>query len=130
MLVEGEEEVGGRSVGRWLAADERGADAAIVFDSGGEEPGVPTVTVRKGTVFEDSPLELRLWLQASYLMCSSKKGVSANQLHRTLGITLKSAWFVGHRLRELREHDEQSERLTPGSQQDQRPDRGLARPRH
>jgi transposase-like protein len=57
-------------------------------------------TVRKGTVFEDSPLELRLWLQASYLMCSSKKGVSANQLHRTLGITLKSAWFVGHRLRE------------------------------
>ena len=57
-------------------------------------------TVRKGTIFEDSPLELRLWLQASCLMCSSKKGVSANQLHRTLGITLKSAWFVGHRLRE------------------------------
>ncbi|HEX3944071.1 MAG TPA: IS1595 family transposase [Rhizomicrobium sp.] len=57
-------------------------------------------TVRKGTLFEDSPLELRLWLQAAYLMCSSKKGVSANQLHRTLGITLKSAWFVGHRLRE------------------------------
>ena len=57
-------------------------------------------TARKGTVFEDSPLELRLWLQAAYLMCSSKKCVSANQLHRTLGITLKSAWFVGHRLRE------------------------------
>ena len=45
VLVEGEEEVGGRSVARWLAGDERGADAAIVFDSGGEEPGVPTVTV-------------------------------------------------------------------------------------
>lgn len=57
-------------------------------------------TVRKGTIFEDSPLELRLWFQAAFLMCSSKKGVSANQLHRTLGITLKSAWFVGHRLRE------------------------------
>jgi len=57
-------------------------------------------TVRKGTIFEDSPLELRLWLQAAYLMCSSKKGISANQLHRTLGITLKSAWFVGMRLRE------------------------------
>ena len=57
-------------------------------------------TVRKGTVFEDSPLELHLWFQAAFLMCSSKKGVSANQLHRTLGCTLKTAWFVGHRLRE------------------------------
>lgn len=57
-------------------------------------------TVRKGTIFEESRLELRLWFQAAYLMCSSKKGVSANQLHRTLGITLKSAWFLAHRLRE------------------------------
>jgi len=57
-------------------------------------------TVRKGTIFEDSPLDLHLWFQAAYLMCSSKKGVSANQLHRTLGCTLKTAWFVGHRLRE------------------------------
>jgi transposase-like protein len=57
-------------------------------------------TVRKGTIFEDSPLELRLWFQAAFLMCSSKKGCSANQLHRTLGITLKSAWFMAHRLRE------------------------------
>jgi transposase-like protein len=57
-------------------------------------------TVRKGTIFEESRLELHLWFQAAYLMCSSKKGVSANQLHRTLGITLKSAWFLAHRLRE------------------------------
>jgi transposase-like protein len=57
-------------------------------------------TVRIGTIFEDSPLPLHLWFQAAYLMCSSKKGVSANQLHRTLGITLKSAWFLAHRLRE------------------------------
>ena len=45
VLVEGEEEIGGESVARWLRADERGADAAIVFDAGGEEPDVPTVTV-------------------------------------------------------------------------------------
>jgi acetylornithine deacetylase/succinyl-diaminopimelate desuccinylase-like protein len=45
LLVEGEEEVGGESVGRWLRADERGAAAAVVFDAGGEEPDVPTVTV-------------------------------------------------------------------------------------
>lgn len=57
-------------------------------------------TVRKGTVFEESHLELHLWFQAAYLMCSSKKGVSANQLHRTLGCTLKTAWFMAHRLRE------------------------------
>lgn len=63
-------------------------------------------TVRKGTIFEDSPLPLHQWFQAAFLMCSSKKGVSANQLHRTLGCTLKTAWFVGHRLREaMREGD-------------------------
>ncbi|HEX4040802.1 MAG TPA: IS1595 family transposase [Xanthobacteraceae bacterium] len=57
-------------------------------------------TARKGTVFESSHLELRQWLQAAFLMCSSKKGVSSNQLARTLGITVKSAWFASHRLRE------------------------------
>lgn len=56
-------------------------------------------TVRVGTVFESSHLPLHLWLQASFLMMSSKKGISANQLHRTLGVTLKTAWFVEHRLR-------------------------------
>ncbi|HJW40520.1 MAG TPA: IS1595 family transposase [Rhizomicrobium sp.] len=61
-------------------------------------------TVRKGTIFEESRLELHLWLQAAFLMCSSKKGVSANQLHRTLGVTLKTAWFLAHRLREAMAH--------------------------
>lgn len=57
-------------------------------------------TVRKGTVFEDSKVPLHIWFQAAYLMCSSKKGVSSNQLHRTLGVTLQTAWFMSHRLRE------------------------------
>jgi transposase-like protein len=57
-------------------------------------------TARRGTVFESSHLELRQWLQAAFLMCSSKKGVSSNQLARTLGITVKSAWFASLRLRE------------------------------
>jgi hypothetical protein len=43
---------------------------------------------------------MRLWLQAVYLLCSSKKGISSNQLHRTLGVTLKTAWFMSHRIRE------------------------------
>jgi transposase-like protein len=53
-----------------------------------------------GTVFEASHIPLRLWLQGIHLMASSKKGISSNQLHRVLGITLKSAWFVSHRVRE------------------------------
>ena len=57
-------------------------------------------TVRKNTVFEDSHVPLTHWFQAVYLMCSSKKGISANQLHRTLGCTLQTGWFIGHRIRE------------------------------
>ena len=43
---------------------------------------------------------MNLWLQAMFLLCSSKKGTSSNQLHRTLGVTLKTAWFMSHRIRE------------------------------
>lgn len=57
-------------------------------------------TVKVGTIFESSHMPLNLWLQAMFLMCSSKKGISTQQLHRTLGVTLKTAWFVGHRIRE------------------------------
>ena len=57
-------------------------------------------TVKIGTIFESSHIALRLWLQAIFLIASSKKGVSSNQLHRTLGVTLKSAWFMSHRIRE------------------------------
>jgi transposase-like protein len=56
-------------------------------------------TVKVGTVFEDSHVPMRLWVQAMYLLCSSKKGISSNQLHRTLGVTLKTAWFMSHRIR-------------------------------
>ena len=57
-------------------------------------------TVKVGTIFKSSHVALHLWLQAIHLVCSSKKGMSANQLHRTLGVTLKTAWFMGHRIRE------------------------------
>lgn len=57
-------------------------------------------TVKVGTIFESSHIKLHLWLQAIFLVASSKKGISANQLHRTLGVTLKTAWFLGHRIRE------------------------------
>ncbi len=57
-------------------------------------------TVKMGTIFEDSHVEMKLWLQAIHLLCASKKGMSSNQLHRTLGVTLKTAWFMSHRIRE------------------------------
>jgi transposase-like protein len=63
-------------------------------------------TVRKGTIFEESAIPLFKWLQAIHLMCSSKKGISSNQLHRTLEITLKSAWFLSHRIREAMRNDD------------------------
>jgi transposase-like protein len=56
-------------------------------------------TVRMGTVFESSHAPMRMWLQAIYLICSSKKGISTRQLQRTLGGSLKTAWFLGHRIR-------------------------------
>lgn len=62
-------------------------------------------TVRMGTIFEVSHVQLHLWLQAIHLMCSSKKGISSNQLHRTLGVTLKTAWFLSHRIREAMRND-------------------------
>src|SRR4051812_29214048 len=57
-------------------------------------------TVKVGTVFEQSHIGLHIWFQCAFLMCSSKKGISSHQLHRTLGVSLKTAWFMSHRLRE------------------------------
>lgn len=56
--------------------------------------------VTVGTIFESGHVKLNLWLQAAHLLCSSKKGISAHQLHRILGVTYKTAWFMAHRLRE------------------------------
>lgn len=57
-------------------------------------------TVKVGTIFESSHVPMHKWLQAIYLICASKKGISSNQLYRTLGVTLKTAWFMSHRIRE------------------------------
>jgi transposase-like protein len=57
-------------------------------------------TVTVGTLFERSKVPLNKWMLASYLLCSSKKGISTHQLHRMLGVTYKTAWFMTHRIRE------------------------------
>jgi len=63
-------------------------------------------TVKIGTIFEDSKVPMRLWLQAMYLIAGSKKGISSNHLHRILGVTLKTAWFMSHRIREAMSGDD------------------------
>jgi len=57
-------------------------------------------TVRMGTIFESSHLALHLWLQVIHLMCASKKGISTRQIQRMLQCSMKTAWFLGHRIRE------------------------------
>src|SRR5208282_4939649 len=57
-------------------------------------------TVTVGTLFERSHVPLHKWLQAAYLICASKKGMSTHQLHRMIGVSYKSTWFMMHRIRE------------------------------
>lgn len=78
-----------------------------IHPEGVERPGLKKCghcrkqfTVRVGTVFESSHIPLHKWFQAVHLMCSSKKGISSHQLHRTLEITYEAAWFMSHRIRE------------------------------
>ncbi len=69
-------------------------------------------TVTKGTIFEDSHIPLTTWLMTIHLVCSSKKGISAHQIHRMLGITYKAAWFMVHRLRYAATQDPMAPQLT------------------
>jgi transposase-like protein len=69
-------------------------------------------TVKVGTIFEDSHIPLTTWLKAIHLLCASKKGMSAHQLHRMLGMTYKSAWFMAHRIRYAMTQEPLSSKLT------------------
>jgi transposase-like protein len=60
-----------------------------------------TFTVRIGSIFEDSHFPLHLWLQAIQLICGSKKGISTRQIQRTFNCSMKTAWFLMHRIREI-----------------------------
>lgn len=82
-------------------------DAHYALQGKAHRPGVykckdcrEQFTVTVGTVFEASKVPLHKWMQAVYLLCSSKKGMSSHQLHRTIGVTYKTAWFMTHRIRE------------------------------
>ncbi len=68
-------------------------------------------TVTVNTIFEDSHIPLNKWLLAIHLLCASKKGMSAHQLHRMLGVTYKSAWFMAHRIRYMMSQPSFTEKL-------------------
>jgi transposase-like protein len=72
-------------------------------------------TVTVGTVFERSKIALNVWLQAVHLMCASKKGISAKQLERMLGVSYKTAWFMSHRIREAMKAEPSTLLGGPGS---------------
>lgn len=59
----------------------------------------PTFSLKTGTIFEDSPIALEKWLCAAWLLISCKNGISSYEVHRALGVTQKSAWFMLHRIR-------------------------------
>ena len=65
-----------------------------------------TFTVRHGSIFEDSHFPLHLWLQAIHLLSSSKKGISTRQLQRTFQCSMKTAWFLTHRIREIMKRED------------------------
>ena len=84
-----------------------GADRQSKLEGNATRPGVyfcghcrTQYTVTVGTVFERSKVALHKWVLATHLICSSKKGISSHQLHRTIGVTYKTAWFMAHRIRE------------------------------
>jgi transposase-like protein len=65
-------------------------------------------TIKVGTIFEDSPIGLDKWLCALWLLCNSKNGISSYEIHRALGVTQKSAWFMLHRLRMIMHEDDET----------------------
>lgn len=71
-------------------------------------------SVTVGTVFERSKVPLHKWLLATHLMTSSKKGYSAHQLHRNIGVTYKTAWFMAHRIREAMREPNRSDKMGGG----------------
>jgi transposase-like protein len=98
-------------VGEWYVLSGKSARPGLYKCKACREP----FTVTVGTVFERSKIGLHLWLQAVHLMAASKKGISAKQLERMLGVTYKTAWFMAHRIRESMTADPKNLLGGPGS---------------
>jgi len=65
-------------------------------------------TLKVGTIFEDSPITLDKWMCALWMLCNSKNGISSYEVHRALGVTQKTAWFMLHRLRMVMHEDDET----------------------
>jgi hypothetical protein len=73
------------------------------------------LAVTVGTIFQDSHVPISKWLMAIFILCSSRKAVSSHQLHRMLGVTYKTAWFMMHRLRYAMQPDQPLGKLLEGT---------------
>jgi transposase-like protein len=89
----------------------------------------PKFSLKTGTIFEDSPLGLDKWLAAVWFIVNCKNGVSSYELHRALGVTQKTAWFMGHRIR-LALHAGSFDKLTGDVEADETFIGGKARNMH
>src|SRR6185503_1944283 len=87
-------------------------EKARVYRCYGDHPK-QKFSLKVGTIFEDSPIPLEKWLPAVWLIVSCKNGISSYEIHRALGITQKSAWFLDHRIR-LALHQGSFEKLLSG----------------
>lgn len=76
-------------------------------------------TVLVNTIFSDSHIPIGKWLMAMFIICSSKKSISAHQLHRMLGVTYKTAWFMAHRIRHAMAADENTPKLSGAVESDE-----------
>ena len=107
----GEQARGGKAVETLSGpVHRRPGGKGVTVGSPGESSGIAAhshyhFSVTAGTIMHDSHLPLRKWFAAIYLMCESKKGMSANQLHRTLGVAYRTAWYLCHRIREAMGND-------------------------
>ena len=86
-------------------------------------------TLKTGTIFEDSPLPLAKWLAALWLIVNAKNGISSYEIHRSIGVTQKTAWFMGHRIR-LALHRGSFQKLTDEVEADETFIGGKARNMH
>jgi transposase-like protein len=85
----------------------------------------PRFSLRTGTIFEDSHIGLERWLPAAWMLLNDKNGVSSYELHRVLGVTQKTAWFMLHRIRLAMKSPTFNKHVSPGRRGGKRRDPGM-----
>jgi hypothetical protein len=125
---------GSKEVGKLVVIEknrkgEKLASPRRIWNCKNRECPKPQFSAKRGTIFEDSPLGLDTWLTAVWMITNAKNGISSYELHRSLGVTQKTAWFVLHRIR-LAMHDDKGEKFKGEVEADETFIGGKARNKH